>query len=745
MGKLMSPRAYRKRTETTPKAFMLDRLRQSGLRVPDFWIYVPDDGEPPTEDDLAPLPSGAEFAVRSAANVEDGSSASFAGQFDTILGVRGANAIIEAARKVLNGVNNTRAASYSREGILPPKLHVIIQHMVEGRQSGVVFSKNPMTGLNEIVIESIAGRGEKLVDKGFDPDRYVWRGNGLISSPDTPQLPDQVVSELAETASHIATKFGRPMDMEWTWDGTFVHWLQARPITGLENARLYSNRISREVMPGMITPLVWSINVPAVNGAWIEFLERAVGPSGLQPADLAKQFAFRSYFNMTALGKIFELLGMPADALEVMLGLPNTPRPRFSAPQKLLLRVPRLLSVAVFLLSYEKRFNRELTEINLEVEKGERTKASELSATELLQGIKALLPKIKRAASPNIIAPILANVYGSLLRQRLTSKGRDYSSIDFTIGVEAFNDYDPKPLLHALGQSLREGSKQPDPLDRLLSRFGHLSENTNDLALPTWREQVEHVRSMAKCMADVETERPRLSQSLDAMLTGCGPITKWLGGRAQRFQLHREAISYSYARLYGQLRPLILELGKRLTELEKLNEPDDIFLLDIAETDTLVQCPGGTDVKQRIADRNREFDSVRDARMPETIFSDEFIPLPAVTGTDLDRKTGVGVSRGQARGPLRILKGFEDFSKVQNGDIIVIPFSDVGWTPVFAKAGGVISEAGGMLSHCAIVAREYAIPCVASVEGAMLLPDGVEAMIDATSGIVMVLEDTSAA
>ena len=70
-----------------------------------------------------------------------------------------------------------------------------------------------------------------------------------------------------------------------------------------------------------------------------------------------------------------------------------------------------------------------------------------------------------------------------------------------------------------------------------------------------------------------------------------------------------------------------------------------------------------------------------------------------------------------------MVRGLRDFDRVQPGDVLVIPYSDVGWTPLFARAGAVVAESGGMLSHSSIVAREYQIPAVVSVPGAMRLQD----------------------
>jgi pyruvate,water dikinase len=85
-----------------------------------------------------------------------------------------------------------------------------------------------------------------------------------------------------------------------------------------------------------------------------------------------------------------------------------------------------------------------------------------------------------------------------------------------------------------------------------------------------------------------------------------------------------------------------------------------------------------------------------------------------------------------------VLKGLEDFGKVEAGDVLVIPYSDVGWTPLFARAGAVVAESGGMLSHSSIIAREYNIPAVVSVPGACRLADGTVVSVDGYRGQVII-------
>jgi len=124
--------------------------------------------------------------------------------------------------------------------------------------------------------------------------------------------------------------------------------------------------------------------------------------------------------------------------------------------------------------------------------------------------------------------------------------------------------------------------------------------------------------------------------------------------------------------------------------------------------------------------------------LPTVIFGDQ--PPPIIPQHSSTLK-GVPTSQGYYTGPVRKVQGIDDFSKVKNGDVLVIPFSEVGWTPLFAKAGAVVSESGGMLSHSSIIAREYQIPAVVSVHNAMKLRDNQIISIDGYKGEIIIHEE----
>ncbi len=99
---------------------------------------------------------------------------------------------------------------------------------------------------------------------------------------------------------------------------------------------------------------------------------------------------------------------------------------------------------------------------------------------------------------------------------------------------------------------------------------------------------------------------------------------------------------------------------------------------------------------------------------------------------------GIPASQGKLSGTIRILNRVEDIGDVQTGEILVVPRTDPGWTPVFRKIGGLITETGGILSHGAVVSREYGIPAVTNIPNAcQLLHNGQKVTIDGSKGEII--------
>ena len=240
---------------------------------------------------------------------------------------------------------------------------VIIQEMVEAKISGVAFSRNPITGLDEVVVEAVQGSGESLVQDGVSPQRWINKWGTWLDAPDDKiyqdDIPLDLIDQVVRQTKAIASSFRRPVDLEWVFDGQDVNWVQMREITSLD-IPIYSNRMSKEVFPGIIKPLVWSINVPVVNGAWMALFTEIIGPNDIQPESMTGRFFCQAYFNISALGQIFTQLGLSEDTLELLLGIEvrGPERPTFKPTSKTYRLLPRIIRFVVDKAFFEHKIDK---------------------------------------------------------------------------------------------------------------------------------------------------------------------------------------------------------------------------------------------------------------------------------------------------------------------------------------------------------------------------------------------------
>jgi phosphohistidine swiveling domain-containing protein len=681
------------------------------------------------------------YAVRSSANIEDDFQHSFAGQFKTVLNVQGTEAVLQAMWSIWALADAANVQAYLRKLVRDPrelKMAVIVQEMVQPVISGVAFSKNPMTGLDEIVVEAVRGRGDQLVQGGVTPARWVYKWGEWITQPESTAVPLEVIEEVVRGVKQIARAYGSPIDVEWVCDGQRVQWVQVREITTLQDLHIYSNRISREVMPGLIKPLIWSVNVPLVNGAWLRLFTELIGKNDLDPLSFSKSFYYRSYFNMSVIGDIMETLGMPRETLELLTGTQSSgaEKPRFKPTARTYRHLPRMLRAAIDKWHIGGKFERFVPAMWVQFRTFRYTEAASLSESQLLAAIDRLYPLVQETAYYNIVVPLLMQFYNRLLSQRLQQQGVDFAAFDLMRGLNEAQGYDPNFHLAQLRQGYDhqqvDAAERQAAITAFLERFGHLSDNGNDFSATPWREQPELVWKM------IETQRLGGSPThkLDPNDVRISGVTRLLYRRARQFRLYREMISSLYTYGYGLFRPYFRELGQRLMKRSLIERADDVFFLSFDEIRRAVTTNQEVDdLRSQTTRRRQEMDRVRDVIPPSIIYGDTPAPIETQPG---DKLIGTPTARGYYQGTARVVRGIKDFEKVQAGDVLIVPFSDVGWTPLFSRAGAVIAESGGMLSHSSIVAREYDVPAVVSVSGACQIPDGTLVTVDAYRGEVII-------
>jgi len=710
------------------------------------------------------------YAVRSSSNQEDASEHSYAGQFRTLLNQEGADRVLEAIKQVWQSSDLEEESDYARrmgKGDRRVRMAVIVQEMVPQVFSGVAFSRNPLTGEDEEIIEAVSGSGEALVQNGATPMRWVVREGEIVARPQNPSLQEDLISSIARSVRLIDSEFGRPVDLEWVFDGREVNWVQLRDITALGHVDVYSNTFSKEVLPGMIKPLVWSINIPLVNGAWIRFLSNMTGVKGLKASELAKQFYYRAYFNMSAFGLVFERIGLPKDSLERLTGMGGAPKEgfRLSPTPKMLAITPNLVNFLLHHFALSDQLGEFLPKKEEELRRLAAEDIGNLPEEVLLQKVDALSESLEDLIYYNVVTPLASNLFGRMLESRLRKAGIDPASTDVLKGVEGVRRYYPARGLQSLhrefasldsstqvklrneGYSALMAMPQDDAFRKAFAAFihdfGHVSESGNDFSSKPWREDPGFVLALVIDYPEVDSRNIR--KGIEELELGRKRRSVMAAyRRARRMALLKERTSMVYTFGYGLYRNYFMELGRRFVKKELLaSDPEDIFYLKLDEVRQVIAggCAGNTcnNYRLRVALRKREMLELRDIDPPTLIYGEMAPPLVLRKLTELK---GTPTSGGYYKGRARVVRSPSEFSRVQSGDVIVIPYSDVAWTPLFAKAGAVVAESGGMLSHTSIVAREYGIPAVVSVEGAMLIPDDAEVVVDGYTGLISLSDES---
>ncbi len=298
-------------------------------------------------------------------------------------------------------------------------------------------------------------------------------------------------------------------------------------------------------------------------------------------------------------------------------------------------------------------------------------------------------------------------------------------------------------------------------LDGFLTEHGHLGQNFDDLRLASWGEEpallltelakrvrepvavgAEERRMRLAAQADELAERVRTAladdpeklERFEALLAPArliGPLTEihnyWIDRMAQ-----------------ASLRRFVLRVGRRLVEAGSIADPGDIFHMGRDEVPALLREPA--DRRATIREREAALAHWAAVRPPRKVGApsedgegDRFDGA-RYTSSDPDQLRGTGASAGIARGRARLTLTQEDFGAVQPGDIIVCPSSNPSWVPLFAIAGGLITNTGGVLSHAAVVAREFALPAVVGTGDATVrIADGRLVELDGSTGVVRLL------
>jgi pyruvate,water dikinase len=612
-------------------------------------------------------------------------------------------------------------------------------------------------------------------------------------------LTDAQVLEMSRLVLRAHWAFGEgqdPQDVEWAYDGKRFWLLQVRPVTRLphwtfpgvaDQPVMWSNANVKDVIPGIPSMLGWNIVLVAIPMLLFGLVE-VTGyppPPGLE---IVRRFSGRAYFDLTAIQWLYyDGFGvLPAETNRLLGGR----QPEITVPTvhaRLgwagLRRGLRCLRLLRALLPIPRQMPREMARY-FAVARGlkaiDRSRLSNVELADLLQRVsRESAPFAPRFCLASAAAGVWAAVLQSLLERLFPGRGMavlnalsagcgGVTSAEHGYRLEelaaaARDDADARAYLADANadphgwRRLPAGSLFRSALERFLADFGHRALYEAEIANPRWNDDpsflLDEVRRrlegdpLPDRRAAARATREAAEAELRRRTWLLRPLLFALLKRHRQGGALREAAKSTIVALFEPVRLVGLEIGRRLVAAGRLDRPEQIFDLSYPDLEAyLLGEWDGHGARERSDDVRARTAAWMKETPPEVIIvgaqgtgnREQGTGVRGQeSGTERDGRElrGVGVAAGCAAGVARIIHHPREARRFQNGEVLVAPSTDPGWTPLFLRAAAVVMETGGYLSHGAIVAREYGIPAVVNVPGLLdRVRDGQRLTVDGDAG-----------
>ena len=716
-------------SEIGAKAANLALLADAGFPVPWGLVVTPaaeerwEEARPLLLETAAGL--GAErFAVRSSGTAEDLEGASFAGQYETILGVP-LGRLPEAVRKVFDSADTSRVKVYreaQREASAvsrKPRMAVLVQAMVEADSSGVAFTADPVTGQrDEVVLTAVRGLGERLVSGEAVGDEWMVRDEDASPRRENEgALTASQALEVAGLARRVEAHFGAPQDVEWAIAGGKLYLLQARPMTALPEAVEWEppapgywmrNLRLGEWLPEAMTPLFADWLLALIEGGYLRGEQSTVG------AAIPFPYAQVNGWYYTTL---------PEVSVRVLVRALAESRGRM---------VPIMWNALI-------RVNKD----PVGADRAVLRRLAEEWSDELLPRYQSLVTSARErveSATPAELVRIVDEV-GTTAGEYLFSLAivggsawKMEASLARFFRKHLAGHTDPGHQVLLRGLPDVEAGTPPHAVqsaDWYRPTLGELGLAGEDPEAPARQRKIAAEREAAEaaCRAAL-ADRPRLLARFDALLEV-----------AQRYGTLRERQAREFTLGWPLLRRCALRLGERIAEDELVDDPADVFFLTRAELGD------HEDLRNAVAERKERWERERRLAAPLDLGDPPRAIRKLVHGAAEAARTrpvspdallvGEPASPGRASGVVRIVRGPEDFRSFRDGEVLVARLTAPAWTPLFSRAAAVVTDGGTLAAHASLVAREYGIPAVVGTGDATLrLRDGQTVTVDGAAGTV---------
>lgn len=750
-------------------------------------------------DELCERPD-QQLVVRSSALGEDGETASFAGQNATYYYVN-AESLPKAVIDCWLSLWSEAALTYraERAADAPFGMAVIVQRMVQSERSGVCFSADPTGERQDALLESSWGLGAALVDGRVSPDRFWVGADGVISQRKVsrkrlkvaedlrdpsgqrlepvplrlqtqPSVSDVEVAQIADLTRQIAERRGAEQDVEWAIDGDELFVLQSRPIT--------------------TTPVVQAES--PVEGRWVLFkptAENFAEPMTPMTVDLfrwvlppfGRFIQGRYYVNADLMAKMLPW-SLSDEALADLVLMRGSPAEQPLDWRRLLGLVGafvggyltagvgwhRTANVPLdSLAAFEPLCEKALADDELDAldtlrqlilndhpfrPVGEFPVQCNLSSIRYFLLIELLNGLLTRMAPDydRVNLSLVLSGGDAMLSQQMVEGIRELAGLAATDEALAERMLASEADLQAILLSLGEYHPFTIALERFMDRFGHRAVKEIELMAPRWREDNTSVLNLVRSfLSRQSSERPVEAHGLllaaEDELHQALPrrwqrrLVDHLVGRIRFYVTLRENTRHYHTMAMAAVRLKLKALEQRLINAGRLKCEDDIFFLEFAEAKALESgLTDWQDVDGLIHERRLRYQRQSLERPVETFNIQARIPLLTPEGNLL---VGDCASPGVATGTARVIRDPSVSADLAAGDVLVAPYTDPAWTPLFPGAAAIVVEVGSYLSHAGTVAREYGIPCLVDVHGCTeKIRSGQSLRINASEGWVEIVD-----
>ncbi|MDZ7722405.1 MAG: PEP/pyruvate-binding domain-containing protein [candidate division KSB1 bacterium] len=734
------------------KACVLAKLYEIGIPVPDFFvlsakacvhqkrIHLEKQLESFLEKHEWNISKETPLAVRSSAPFEDDTVLSWAGQLESYLNLTSIHGVLDSIEKIWRSINDPRVMKYMSYFSYPRSkrtIAVLIQRMVRPLFSGIMFTSHPVWNQTDsLLIEVAPGSCEKVTAGTLNPVQvYVNKKDSSIqvSNINNPKLQAFIHSDyfnqLIELGIKIENYFQAGQDIEWAFDGEQVWILQSRPITSIQDGRIafdtegqpWTDYFFAERFVEPLSPLGWSIlDEKIVKNAFREPLWYLGYDHLAREKKLSRLFNGMPYIRLAAFHNLYAIIPVYLISEDKRKALKLT-HDFHDSVTSFVRALPYLITrlsghsfqwLPFYNLKQWNQFKRRMPMIeNLknrveQSESFEEFKSIFLTTEKLTESFLAI----------HRWSITFADIFSILLEKylkRIDNGTLSLKAIDLLSGLAHNKTVEINLAL--------KNCKTDREFEQFLSRYGYRSESL-DIAQPSWAESGERIKQLLETVHRTEHTASigRLDESRKQKEAECiqyiqtlpwsvrYPV-KWIFKTllyyGQEFTRLRENQRDAWHQILFVMRHTVLKTADKLMAQKRLYNRNDMFYLTRKEFLKLLASDD-----QAVINIDRKKYS-------------EFGRKPPVKHVKEKNKnthilTGIGVSRGHAVGRVRIAETYEQALQAQYGDILVTHSADPAWSPVFNLLSGLIMETGGILSHASIIAREYGLPAVTSVQHA---------------------------